>query len=567
MILETKHYINGIEIRPLNFDEIGFKIDYSQDYNLPEINTDSVILVNEAKQLVIDHINTLGVFEGIPYNITFGGVTLNYYIDLTDNPLMGDSQIEVKIKRRKSVLNFMDKANGLSFELLNKTHPITTIDADYIIVQDNQGVILTMLLINTFTLAKESAESIVSVAESAADLIKAGTPNAGFPSIDLGDIIAAVILFVARVVYAAFILIQILEMIKQMLDILVPTIRQFKASTVLELINKGCTKLGYTFQSSLVNSKLAILPVPLANNKPSVFEYLSSGDSTFYTKGYPTALDSTPTLGNLMDFVKNYYNADLSVIGSVVKLEQHTQTPSTIINNTLNIQSTREDSYSFNSAESWKRYLVKYRFDVSDLHSLNNYQKGQAEYSTEPINVVNADLINIKGLVSVDIPFALGVRKNALNYVESKLLNFAQYADTIVSLFGGNSNYVSKINARKGVIQVSQQQFSQSKLLYLQGSKQPINYLDIIGAKAVYNNHISNEVKENFKRIYTSSIPLSSHQFNEIINGGNTVKDSLTDEILEIITIEWVNEGVKATINYSVKGNEAFNTKTITVYE
>jgi hypothetical protein len=113
-----------------------------------------------------------------------------------------------------------------------------------------------------------------------------------------------------------------------MLDILVPTIRQFKASTVLELINKGCTKLGYTFQSSLVNSKLAILPVPLANNKPSVFEYLSSGDSTFYTKGYPTALDSTPTLGNLMDFVKNYYNADLSVIGSVVKLEQHTQTPS-----------------------------------------------------------------------------------------------------------------------------------------------------------------------------------------------------------------------------------------------
>lgn len=567
MILETKHYINGIEIRPLNFDEIGFKIDYSQDYNLPEINTDSVILVNEAKQLVIDHINTLGVFEGIPYSITFGGVTLNYYIDLTDNPLMGDSQIEVKIKRRKSVLNFMDKANGLSFELLNKTHPITTVMADYIIVQDNQGVILTMLLINTFTLAKESAESIVNVAESAMDVVKASTPNIGFPSVDLGDIIAAVVLLVARIVYAAFILIQILEMIKQMLDILVPTIRQFKASTVLELINKGCTKLGYTFQSSLVDSKLAILPVPLANNKPSVFEYLSSGDSTFYTKGYPTALDSTPTLGNLMDFVKNYYNADLSVIGSVVKLEQHTQTPSTIINNTLNIQSTREDSYSFNSGESWKRYLVKYRFDISDLHSLNNYQKGQAEYSTEPINVVNADLVNIKGLVSVDIPFALGVRKNSLNYVESKLLKFAQYADTIVSLFGGNSNYVSKINARKGVIQVSQQQFSQSKLLYLQGTKQPINYLDIIGAKAVYNNHISNEVKENFKRIYTSSIPLSSHQFNEIINGGNTVKDSLTDEILEIITIEWINEGVKATINYSVKGNEAFNTKTITVYE
>ena len=83
MILEAKHFINGVEIVPQNFDEIGFKIDYSQDYNLPELNTDSVILVTKARQLVLDHIDTLGIYEGIPYNVTFGGVTLNYYIDLT----------------------------------------------------------------------------------------------------------------------------------------------------------------------------------------------------------------------------------------------------------------------------------------------------------------------------------------------------------------------------------------------------------------------------------------------------------------------------------------------------
>ena len=59
MILEAKHFINGVEIVPQNFDEIGFKIDYSQDYNLPELNTDSVILVTKARQLVLDHIDTL----------------------------------------------------------------------------------------------------------------------------------------------------------------------------------------------------------------------------------------------------------------------------------------------------------------------------------------------------------------------------------------------------------------------------------------------------------------------------------------------------------------------------
>ena len=98
----------------------------------------------------MNHINTKGVFEGIPYTITFGNTTLNYQIDLTDSPQITDSQIEVKIVRLKSVLSFMSRANGLSFEAINKTNPITTVQASYIIVKDNQGVQLVMFSINTF---------------------------------------------------------------------------------------------------------------------------------------------------------------------------------------------------------------------------------------------------------------------------------------------------------------------------------------------------------------------------------------------------------------------------------
>ena len=563
MILEAKHFINGVEIVPQNFDEIGFKIDYSQDYNLPELNTDSVILVTKARQLVLDHIDTLGIYEGIPYNVTFGGVTLNYYIDLTDSPIIGDSLLDVKIKRRKSVLNFMQNAKGLSFEALNKTHQIDTVDVSYIIARDNQEVQLILFLINTFVLSKELKESVLRVTQTAADLIRAVTFNP-FPPI--GDALALLVLLIARAVYTAFILIQIVELITQIINILVPSIKTFKASKVIELINKGCVKLGYTFTSSLIPSNLTILPVPLLNNSPSVFEKFTAESSDTYTKGYPTALDSTPTLGSLIDSLKEYYNADLSVLGNNVKLELHTQTPSVTIDNTLNIQSKREDSYTFNTGESWKRYLIKYRFDTSDLHTLNNYQKGQAEYSTEPINVVNADLVDIKGLVSLDIPFALGIRKNELNYVEEKLLSLAEFADVVASAFGTDTGFASKIKERNGVLQISQQQFSQSKLLYLSGKKQPENYLSKLGATHVFDNHASNNVKENFKRIYTSSIPLSSHQFNDIINGGNTVIDSITDEVLEIISIDWINENVTAEINYSVKGNEGFNTKTVTIY-
>ena len=86
MSIETKHFINGIEIRPLNADSIGFKIDFTQDYNQPELNTDAIVLVNEAKDLVLSHIDTYGVFEGIPYTVKFANTTLEYYIDLTENP-------------------------------------------------------------------------------------------------------------------------------------------------------------------------------------------------------------------------------------------------------------------------------------------------------------------------------------------------------------------------------------------------------------------------------------------------------------------------------------------------
>lgn len=566
-MLKTKHFINGVEIVPQNFETIGFKIDYSQDYNLPELNTDSVILVTEARQLVLDHIETIGVYEGIPYDVTFGGVTLNYYIDLTEQPKIGDSEIEVTIKRRKSVFNFMQRAEGLSFEALNRTHPINTVNVSYVIVKDNQEVQLVLFSLQIYVMAKELAEVITKTVESITDIVKASVPNAGVPpSMDLGDIIAAITLLAARTAYGILIALKITQMVQQIVEILVPTIKTFKASTVLELLNKGCAKLGYTFQSSLIDSNLTIQPIPLLNTKPSVFEQYSPTSSTVYTKGYPTAIDSTPTLKSLVEFAQTYYNAELSVESSVLKLESHTNTPSTTIKNSLNIQSKRENSYTFNTGEAWKRYIIQYQFDSSDLHTLNNYQKGQAEYSTEPINVVNEDLVNIKGLVRVDVPFSFGVRKDNLNFTETKLLSLAEFADDVMSKFNKSGGFATKIKSRKGVMQISQQQFSRTKLLYLSGKKQPVNYLDKLGATKVFENHESNNVKENFKRIYTSSIPLSGYQFKDIINGGNTVKDSVTDEELEIISIEWLNENVTATINYSVKSDEGFNTKTIKIY-
>ena len=86
MAAETQHFIKGTLVRPDNADDIGFKFDWTKDINEAELTTDSVILSNDAKRIVLEHIETNGIYEGIPYEAQVGSTTLEYYIDLTYSP-------------------------------------------------------------------------------------------------------------------------------------------------------------------------------------------------------------------------------------------------------------------------------------------------------------------------------------------------------------------------------------------------------------------------------------------------------------------------------------------------
>ena len=75
---ETKHFINGVEIRPKNADSIGFKMDWTADPREAELTVSSIILENNALFLVKEHIlNGVGFFEGIPYTIEIDGFQLD----------------------------------------------------------------------------------------------------------------------------------------------------------------------------------------------------------------------------------------------------------------------------------------------------------------------------------------------------------------------------------------------------------------------------------------------------------------------------------------------------------
>jgi hypothetical protein len=568
-----KHYINGVEVMPANGDNIGIRLDFTGDAKEAELNVDSIVLTNDAYSAVMSHLNgSLGLFEGIPYNVEIGGLQLDYFIDLTEGAKFSDSQVEVKIKKRRAVDWFLTQARATSFELINSKQPITgAFNIPYVIVKDNQLELLVMLSLSTYTLTKELIEAtkdLITMVTS--PTIEASTPNAGVPpSMNLGAIITAVLKIAAQLVYTLAIAAALYQTVSQLIELICPKVRFLNGNKVKDLLTQGCNFLGYKFESNLLDnlSGLTVLPVPLVQNNESIFDVLIGNSTTAYNKPYPSASDSVSTLGALIEEMKKLGNATLKVIGDTVYLErwdywQNVSSQGFI--NTMNLQERRENEYTYNFAECWKRYYLHYQFDPQDTHTMDKLNGLQSEHSTEPVNTINSDIVLIKGLVDQSLDFSIGYRKDKLTFVEKSALKVAQLCDSVVSSLGGSSSLSQKVNARIGVLQISQQYFSKTKLMYVVGNRQPPDYLDKIGAPALYNNyHFINQIDLNLQEISTSEIPFAPKQIEALIEN-NYIFDQ-TGEQYKILTFEWVNGSQKANVEYSKKSNKGTNTKTIQI--
>jgi hypothetical protein len=558
-----KHYINGVEITPRNNDELAIMVDFNTRTGELEINTDVIVLPNEGRTIIEQHIQTQGVFEGIPYEIKIAGQTLQYFIDLTENLRFKTKEIEVKIKKRKGKDHFFENADGTSFELMaNKGVNFQFIDVPYIIVKDNAVELGLMLAVSLFLMTKELIQAIKDLAQSISDLVQAVTPNATLPPLPpLGAIIALVIKVVAQLAYTLAVLYAVIKLSQQLFELLFPKVRYYKACKVKELLTKGCEYLGYTFQSDLIDSLIGmtILPVPLSKKKKSIFDYIQNDLDFSFTKGYPTAQDTTPTLGSLFKEMEKMLYAETKVYNGVVRMERYDYWQTNANTNlipSLAIQGERLDEYVLNTNEAWKRCYISYVPDYSDLHTINNFDPTDAEYSTEPLNVINPDLVSIKGYLGVQANFSLGNRKNSLNWIEKQAKGLFKVIDKVTSVFGGGTSLEAKINDRIGVLVISSQFYGVSKLLYLVGAKQPENYTDFISATALWN-----------KGIYLSQIQLNNTEIREKIRTSISENDFISllqnnfvvieGEDCEVLDVEYFDEITYANISYKRKNNYA----------
>jgi hypothetical protein len=77
-----RHFLNEIEVAPRNILDFGVLSTFTGEPNILQIDADKVVLPREAKTIIDQHIQSVGLLEGIPYRIEMGpNISLNYYVD------------------------------------------------------------------------------------------------------------------------------------------------------------------------------------------------------------------------------------------------------------------------------------------------------------------------------------------------------------------------------------------------------------------------------------------------------------------------------------------------------
>lgn len=548
-----RHFLNNIEIAPRNILEFGVLSTFTGEPNILQVDADKVILPREAKAIIDQHIQSVGFFEGIPYRIEMGpNISLEYYVDLTEDAVFRDYEIEVKIKRRNAYDNFFDQANGTSFELMaekGQFFPVALVD--YLIIKDNQTEIALTLALATFTISKTLADAVLQFNESIQDLIEATTPP------NAGEIITLTLGAIAQLVYISFLIVALVNYVQQLVQTIYPPLLQMKGCKLKNLVEAGCQYLGYQLDSTLLNGlgNFVVVPVPLQGENSIFFVQNGFGE----TKIYPTAQDTVPTLGILIDAIEETFNARTRVVNGVVQIERRDYWSGTTSNQiipALNLQDDRQSEIRYNTDEAWKRTYIHYLTDYADIHTIDNFNISDAEYSTEKTNIINSDLVTIKGVNDVQIPFAMGMRKNRLTFVEKLVKAFLITIDDVINTFGGNGNYSATVDERVGVMAISQAYYSQTKLVYSINRKIPSDWIEKQQASAIYDNyHQINEIQVNgYKVVNDAPVRLTANDFVTLLNNNFAQIDGI---ICEILSIKFNDEKSLANITYRIPFNYA----------
>jgi len=228
------------------------------------------------------------------------------------------------------------------------------------------------------------------------------------------------------------------------------------------MFEKGCQYLGLTFQSPI--SELTWVHIPQKTYKGG-----SSGET-----GFPTNSETIYTFGGFIRTMKEMFNADFRISNGVFYFDRRDrfiipsgyQIPSFFQN-----QERILDGVKFNTDEIVSNYNINWAYDIQDQNTLDDYSGRVFQAITTPVAVHDQKLVAIKNLAEIALPFSLGREKRELTDVEKVLKSLGQIVDSITGIFGGGTNFASKIENRIGSLLLSSHFLTYGKVVKMNGSK------------------------------------------------------------------------------------------------
>ncbi len=580
-MVQTRHYIDGNDLgEPLEWKDLTITKDWLNSSENVNINISDLSFVLQAntylRNRMLNGLNGgVGIFEGVPYKINVGEefnpvYSFNGYLDLTDSAVVnGTEEISLSLKKYEGADWLNDVADSFSFAYLYDQGIITKSDfvsVPYVINYIPDAMQLSMLSMSAYMMSKELIENVQKLAETIADVTDSSTPVVGVgvglgavavTAWDIGNYILLVIKSVARIAYIIAITIAIKELIDSLFEQILPEKRYHLGMTFRTMLEKACEYKELTFESSI--SELDWVHIPRKDKKGGHEDEV----------GFPSNEGTMYTFGDAIREVKKIFNAEHVVSNGVLRIERidKFETESNyVIPSFFENQTRLFDSYGFNTEEMAANYNILFSLDIQDQNTLDDSTGRVFQAITSPITVTDEKLVNIKGLSQVVVPFSLGKTKTSLTAVEELAKDLGSVVDNLTGIFGGGTNYATKVKNRVGSLLMSSHFLTTGKVVAMQGDKLATNQRDFISASLLWEKyHFVNSfadingIHNQFWIFKDLQVPMTLKEFSLLIDN-NKIKDSDGNDCF-IDKMDYKPYENTATLDYRVRKKYTNNLK------
>lgn len=463
-----------------------------------------------------------GTFNGIPYRIVYesettpGDTSIRFdgFIDLYNFEYLSEANpiiIKAPVKRLDHPATVVEKLSVVTQRLLvSKNYLNASHYVDVPVVRESKKNVADRAMI----LYNFGSQVVVSMSQIVSNIV-----GAIGNCIGLSVVVGAIELLLVFV-QAVITINRLVEQGLQLRDLIWPEISYYKAASFKTILTQAYAYHGYTVDFGVIDTWLSKAYILASQNEFDGYPF----------QGFPATGELKPQdwgyiIGQMQETLGEMLNLRFRIDGTTVHIK------------------TKEDPYWFSAPSyTWDQVKVatagyhqngtikfdtervkatvmfNYAYDASDCHTLTEKSGDSHEVHRELIVELDEKLNTLKGIHEVNIPWAMAVRKSALdnlwdlftgisgefdlylNQIQAQINELTSYINSTGVDVTGEINSIlnaaglnTVLTNRTGCLKIDDNAYAIPKVLWFEEDSHgimriPENFKDFIGAKALYDD-------------------------------------------------------------------------------